>query len=114
MPDTLANNARVALELLAERHRAEAPYCPLCGTAHAPPELRAERFDPMSQAELIALLKNLNSNEFEKAHAMMRLRVIGTAEAVPFSRETTDSLISLAEKGIRQLFEAQQAVLGSL
>ncbi len=49
---------------------------------HAPPELRAERFDPMSQAELIALLKNPNSNEFEKAHAMMRLRVIGTAEAV--------------------------------
>jgi HEAT repeat protein len=50
---------------------------------HAPPELQAERFDTMSQAELIALLKNPGSSEFEKAHAMMRLRQIGTAEAVP-------------------------------
>jgi HEAT repeat protein len=50
---------------------------------HAPPELRAERFDSMSQAALIALLKNPNSSEFEKAHAMKRLWVIGTAEAVP-------------------------------
>jgi HEAT repeat protein len=50
---------------------------------HAPPELRAERFDTMSQAELIALLKNPNSNDFERANSMKRLRVIGTAEAVP-------------------------------
>jgi len=42
------------------------------------------------------------------------VEIQGTAEAVPFSRETTDSLISLAEKGIRQLFEAQQTALNSL
>jgi len=35
----------------------------------------------------------------------------GTAEAKPFSKETIDSLLSLAEKGIKQLFEVQQAAL---
>jgi ribonuclease PH len=35
----------------------------------------------------------------------------GTAEGKPFSRQTIDDLLSLAEKGIRQLFQAQQAVL---
>ncbi|HEX74082.1 MAG TPA: ribonuclease PH [Dehalococcoidia bacterium] len=34
-----------------------------------------------------------------------------TAEAKPFSKETVDSLLSLSEKGIKQLFEAQQAAL---
>ena len=35
----------------------------------------------------------------------------GTAEGKPFTKETMDSLLSLAEKGINQLFEAQQAAL---
>ncbi len=35
----------------------------------------------------------------------------GTAEAKPFSRETIDSLLSLAEKGIEQLFQVQEATL---
>ena len=35
----------------------------------------------------------------------------GTAEISPFSKETMDSLISLGEKGIRQLFQVQQAAL---
>ncbi len=35
----------------------------------------------------------------------------GTAEGKPFTKETIDSLLSLAEKGIKQLFEAQQAAL---
>ena len=35
----------------------------------------------------------------------------GTAEGKPFKRETIDSLIALAEKGINQLFEVQQAAL---
>ncbi len=35
----------------------------------------------------------------------------GTAEGKPFSRQTIDDLLALAEKGIRQLFQAQQAVL---
>jgi len=42
------------------------------------------------------------------------VEVQGTAEGKPFSKETIDSLLSLAEKGIRELFEAQQAVLGTL
>lgn len=33
----------------------------------------------------------------------------GTAEGKPFSRETLDSLLSLAEKGIRELFVIQQS-----
>jgi ribonuclease PH len=35
----------------------------------------------------------------------------GTAEGKPFSRQTIDDLLALADKGIRQLFQAQQAVL---
>ncbi len=40
------------------------------------------------------------------------VEVQGTAEAKPFSRETIDSLLSLAEKGIKQLFQIQQEGLG--
>jgi len=36
------------------------------------------------------------------------VEVQGTAEAKPFSKETIDSLLSLAEKGIKQLFEVQK------
>jgi len=39
------------------------------------------------------------------------VEVQGTAEAKPFSKENIDSLLSLAEKGIRQLFQIQQAAL---
>jgi ribonuclease PH len=39
------------------------------------------------------------------------VEVQGTAEGKPFSKETIDSLLSLAEKGIRELFQAQQAAL---
>ena len=42
------------------------------------------------------------------------VEVQGTAEAKPFSKETIDSLLSLAEKGIKQLFEAQQSALEAL
>jgi ribonuclease PH len=35
----------------------------------------------------------------------------GTAEGRPFSRQAVDDLLSLADKGIKQLFQAQQAVL---
>ena len=35
----------------------------------------------------------------------------GTAEAKPFSKETIDALISLAEKGITELFQAQATTL---
>jgi len=39
------------------------------------------------------------------------IEVQGTAETKPYSKETLDSILSLAEKGIGQLFEAQQAAL---
>jgi len=35
----------------------------------------------------------------------------GTAEGKPFTRQSIDDLLALAEKGIRQLFQAQQDVL---
>ena len=38
----------------------------------------------------------------------------GTAEGKPFSKETMDGLVALAERGIKQLFEAQKAVLTEL
>jgi len=42
------------------------------------------------------------------------VEVQGTAEATPFLRETVDQLLSLAEKGIRQLLEIQQHALAQL
>ena len=39
------------------------------------------------------------------------VEIQGTAEGKPFTKETIDSLVALAEKGIKQLFEAQQAAL---
>ncbi len=39
------------------------------------------------------------------------VEVQGTAEGKPFNKDAMDSLLSLASKGIRQLFEIQQAVL---
>jgi ribonuclease PH len=38
----------------------------------------------------------------------------GTAEGKPFSKETIDGLIALADKGIKQLFEEQKKALGKL
>ncbi|MFH0942458.1 MAG: ribonuclease PH [Chloroflexota bacterium] len=42
------------------------------------------------------------------------VEIQGTAETRPFSREVTNELITLAEKGIRQLLEAQRAAIASL
>jgi len=39
------------------------------------------------------------------------VEIQGTAEGKPFTKETVDSLLSLAEKGIKQLLQAQQAAL---
>jgi len=39
------------------------------------------------------------------------VEVQGTAEGKPFNKQAIDDLLSLAEKGIRQLFQAQQSVL---
>jgi len=39
------------------------------------------------------------------------VEIQGTAEGKPFSRETTDALLSLAEKGVKQLLEIQQDAL---
>jgi len=40
------------------------------------------------------------------------VEIQGTAEAKPFTKETIDSLLSLAEKGIKELFQIQKAALG--
>ena len=42
------------------------------------------------------------------------VEVQGTAEGKPFTKEIIDSLLSVAEKGIKELFQIQQAVLESL
>ena len=42
------------------------------------------------------------------------VEVQATAEIKPFSKETIDSLLSLAEKGIKQLFQVQQSALETL
>jgi ribonuclease PH len=42
------------------------------------------------------------------------VEIQGTAETKPFTKETIDSLLSLAQKGIEQLFQAQQAALETI
>jgi ribonuclease PH len=42
------------------------------------------------------------------------VEIQGTAETKPFTKETVDSLVALAEKGIRQLLEVQQAALETI
>jgi ribonuclease PH len=42
------------------------------------------------------------------------VEIQGTAEGKPFSKETVDSLLALAEKGIKQLFKIQKASLAGL
>jgi len=39
------------------------------------------------------------------------VEIQGAAETKPFNKETVDFLLSLAEKGIKELFQAQQAAL---
>ena len=39
------------------------------------------------------------------------VEIQGTAEGKPFSKETTEHLLSLAEKGIRELFQVQEEAL---
>ena len=39
------------------------------------------------------------------------VEIQGTAEGKPFTKETIDSLLALAEKGIQELFQIQQAAL---
>ena len=42
------------------------------------------------------------------------VEVQGTAETKPFSKESLNSLLSLAEKGISQLFQIQKVTLEAL
>ncbi len=42
------------------------------------------------------------------------VEVQGTAETKPFTKESIDSLLSLAQKGVEQLFQAQQSALEAL
>ena len=42
------------------------------------------------------------------------VEVQGTAEGKPFSRKSMDSLLNLAEKGIKELLEAQQKAIDSI
>jgi ribonuclease PH len=39
------------------------------------------------------------------------VEVQGTAEGKPYSKSSFDSVLSLADKGIRQLFEIQQETI---
>jgi len=63
-------------------------------------------YDEDSDAEVDFNLVMTSKGEF--------VEVQGTAETRPFSKETIDAVLTLAEKGIRQLFQVQQAALGSL
>jgi ribonuclease PH len=40
------------------------------------------------------------------------IEIQGSAEGAPFTREQSDTLLGLAEKGIGEIIQAQQQVLG--
>ena len=42
------------------------------------------------------------------------VEIQGTAEREPFSNKQMDSLMSLADKGVKELIEIQKSVLGEL
>ncbi|MGC4083956.1 MAG: hypothetical protein QM736_18065 [Vicinamibacterales bacterium] len=42
------------------------------------------------------------------------IEVQGTAEGLPFNRDALDTLLNLADEGIRQLAEKQRAIVGHL
>ena len=42
------------------------------------------------------------------------IEVQGTAEAIPFGRDALNTLLDLADTGIRQLIEKQRAIVGHL
>ncbi len=60
-------------------------------------------YDEDSRAEVDFNIVMTSKGEF--------VEVQGTAEGKPFTRQAIDDLLALAEKGIRQLFTAQQEVL---
>ncbi|HYK53497.1 MAG TPA: hypothetical protein VEV38_08200, partial [Candidatus Eremiobacteraceae bacterium] len=68
-------------------------------------------------------LLDLAYDEDSKAHVDMNVfmtdagrfvELQGTAEATPFDRAELDTLLALAEGGIRSLFAAQSAALGAV
>ncbi len=63
-------------------------------------------YDEDSNAEVDLNVVMTSSGEF--------VEVQGTAEGKPFTKETIDSLLTLAEKGIEQLFQIQQETLAVL
>jgi ribonuclease PH len=62
-------------------------------------------YDEDSQAESDFNVVMTSKGEF--------VEIQGTAETKPFNKETVDFLLGLAEKGIRELFAIQQAVIES-
>jgi len=67
------------------------------------------------------LMLDLNYEEDSKAEVDMNIVMVGksefieiqgTAERQPFSKSKMDKLLSLAEKGIRELIDAQKDILG--
>ncbi len=63
-------------------------------------------YDEDSKAQVISMLFYDQQGEF--------VEVQGTAEGKPYSKTTFDSVLSLAEKGIKQLFEIQQETIDKI
>lgn len=63
-------------------------------------------YDEDSQAEVDCNVVMTDQGNF--------VEVQGTAETKPFSRQSLDALLSLAEGGIKQLFETQKAAISTL
>jgi ribonuclease PH len=63
-------------------------------------------YDDDSRAEVDMNIVMTGSGRF--------IEVQGTAEAMPFGREALDTLLDLAEVGIRQLVDKQRAIVGHL
>src|SRR5947207_11154098 len=63
-------------------------------------------YDDDSRAEVDMNIVKTGAGQF--------IEVQGTAEAIPFGREALDTLLDLADHGIRQLVDKQKAIVGHL
>ena len=63
-------------------------------------------YDDDSRAEVDMNIVKTGAGQF--------IEVQGTAEGLPFGRDSLDTLLDLADRGIRQLVEKQKAIVGHL
>ena len=108
---TAITGAYVAVALALHRHLADQPWplrAQIAATSVGVVEdelLLDLAYEEDSRAEVDLNVAMTNQGEL--------VEIQGTAEAAPFDRHELDTMLALAETGIRSLFEAQRSVLAA-